>query len=96
MILRTHWLLWTLNEFPEFKRSYLCAYDYARHNYIFYRMSGRKLYDIFIVVRTSKHCFRVMYYNSRTLEIQYFSCRRSINVCRRMNTIYLIDKRDCS
>lgn len=93
MDLRVHWLLWCLNDYPDFKRSYIIDLDYLRHNYIFYRLRGRKrLYDCFIVVRTSKRCFRVMYYNSRTLDIQYFSCYRSENVVRRMWYLY---KQDC-
>ena len=96
MLLRTHWLLWDLNDFPEFKNAYMKDYNYLTHNYIFYRLKDKYIYDCFIVVRTSKHCFRVMYYNKRLPSFEYFSCRRSINVVRRMNLLYLIDKRDSS
>lgn len=56
---RVHWLLWNLPK--EFKGAYILQYDYKRHNYIFYRMDGRRLYDIFIVAQTSKHYWRCTY-----------------------------------
>lgn len=90
MICRVHWLLWNLT--PEFKGKYQLIYDYAKHSYTFYRMDGRKLYDIFIVVRTSKRCWKVSYCNARTKEMQVFSCRKSINAARRMWYIYKIDE----
>lgn len=90
MLLRCHWLMLSL--VPEFARAYQCEYNYAYHNYLFYRMFGRKIYDLFVVVRTSRRCFRVMYYNSRNVTFQYFSCYRSESVCRRMYTLYLLDK----
>ena len=90
MIGRVHWLLWHLER--EFKQEYILSFDYATHSYLFYRMKKRQLYDVFVVVRTSKRCFRVMYANTRTNEIQYFSCLRSINTARRMWYIYKIDE----
>ncbi len=90
MISRVHWLLWNLPS--EFKSKYQLVYDYAFHNYCFYRMNGRKLYDLFIIVRTSKRCFRVSYVNAETKEMQAFSCRKSVNVARRMWYIYKIDQ----
>lgn len=90
MLARVHWLIWNLEK--EFKKEYEKSFDYAYHKYTFYRYEGKKLYDIFIVVRTSKRCFRVMYSNIHTKEIQYFSCYKSSHVARRMWYIYMIDK----
>lgn len=91
MVSRVHWFLWNLDK--EIKREYFIKYDYVRHSYLLYRMTGSRLYDCFIIVRTSKHCFRVMYANCETLDIQYFSCLRSVNVARRVWYIYQADKK---
>lgn len=65
MLSRVHWLLWELS--PSFKGYYRLLYDYKYHKYCFYRNycnnRGNRLKEIFIVIRTSKRCFRVMYYN---------------------------------
>lgn len=91
MICRVHWLLHNLSR--DFKGAYRLCYNYASHNYMFYRMSGRKLYDIFIVQRTSKRCFRVMYCNTETEEFQYFSCWKSSHTAKRMWYIYKLDEK---
>lgn len=74
-ICRVHWLLHNLS--TDFKGRYILYYDYSLHRYLFYRMSGRKLHDLFSVVRTSKRCFRVMYFNTAAGVQEYFSCRTS-------------------
>ena len=94
-----HWLLWSLPR--DFKGAY--AYDfycskhedenYARHNYTFYRMSGRKLYDIFVIVQTSRHYWHVTYTNMETKEYQYFGDEKTSRIARRMWYIYKIDER---
>lgn len=56
---RVHWLLYHLP--GEFKNAYTLQYNYARHNYLFVRYSGRKVYDVFIVKQTSRHYWRMMY-----------------------------------
>lgn len=89
---RVHWLIWNLEK--EFKEKYQLSYDYRSHRYTFYRMNGKRLYDCFIVVRTSKRCFRVMYSNVRTGDIQYFSCYKSSHTARRMWYLYKIDEID--
>ena len=81
---RVHWLLWCLPGY--FKNSYQLYYDYTYHKYLFYRMNGRQLYDLFTVIRTSKRCFRVMYCNPSNNVMEYFSCRTS-NQC----AIYMCD-----
>ena len=87
---RVHWLLWELNK--EFKSKYLCSYDYALHRYCFYRMDGRshRLYDVFLVVRTSRRCFRVTYYNVHTNYSEYLSCTKPSMTAHRMYYIYKI------
>ena len=90
MVARVHWLLHNLE--TEFKGKYQLIWKYENHSYTFYRMSGKKLYDVFIVVRTSKRCFRVSYANSRTGEMQTFSCKKSSICARRMWYIYKIDE----
>lgn len=92
MICRVHWLLWNLEK--EFKGKYELSFDYSYHKYTFYRYRNKKLYDVFIVVRTSKKCFRVMYSNLRTHDMQYFSCFKSSHCARRMWYIYKIDELD--
>lgn len=84
---RVHWLLHHLNR--DFKRIYTLKFDYSKHCYFFYRLKGRSILDSFIIVRTSKHCFRVSYFNTVTLNAQAFTVPRSINVARRMWLIYL-------
>lgn len=68
---RVHWLLWSLS--PDFKYTYRIYYNYAFHRYCFYRIEKNNLHDIFIVNRTSAHCWRVMYVNTITGDFQYFS-----------------------
>lgn len=91
-ISRVHWLLFNLS--TEFKGAYSLVYDYSNHKYLFYRTENRKIYDLFVVVRSSKHCFRVVYANTRTKDIQYFSCRKSSICARRMYYLWQIDEND--
>ena len=62
---RVHWLLFDLS--TDFKGYYKLLFDYAKHSYLFYRTycEGRsnRLKEVFIVIRTSKRCYRLMYYN---------------------------------
>ena len=89
MISRVHWLIHNLER--EFKREYTLVFDYAFHRYCFYRLKGRKLHDLFIVYRSSKRCWKVSHVNIETAQIQVFSCKKSINVARRMWYIYKLD-----
>lgn len=63
---RVHWLLFELS--LGFKGYYKLLYDYDRHSYCFYHnyFSGRssRLKEVFIVIRTSKRCYRLMYYDN--------------------------------
>lgn len=94
-----HWLLWSLPS--EFKGAYLYKYqadrreneNYTRHNYIFYRLTGSKLYDVFIVIQSSKHFWRVTYANFEHQEYDFFGDIKTERLARRMWYIYKIDER---
>lgn len=82
-----HWLLWNLK--AEFKRAYNCSYNYANHNYTFYRMTEKKqLCDIFIIKQTCESCWRCAYVNLQTHEYEFFSCPKSKHLALRMWLIY--------
>ena len=81
---RVHWLLWNMS--PKILSRYILSYDYLYHRYIFYRMEGRsfRLYDVFIVFRSSKRCFRVMYSNCKLKVFEYISCKTSQSAADKM------------
>lgn len=79
---RVHWLLWHLRR--DFKNAYQLQYNYSEHRYMFYRMQGHSVYDVFIVVRTSKSCWRCMYSNSVFDTLEYFSTQTSKQMALRM------------
>ncbi len=56
-----HHLLWHLDK--DLFKPYKLRYDYARHNYFLFRNSRFLIYDAFIIIRTSKKCFRLTYYH---------------------------------
>lgn len=72
---RVHWLLFELT--PTFKGYYKLLYDYETHSYCFYHnyCNGRsnRLKEVFIVIRTSKRCYRMMYHNYDTRIFVYRS-----------------------
>ena len=70
---RVHWLL--LNLPGEFKMKYELSYDYKKHNYVFCRHAGRKLYDVFIIMQTSRHYWTVSYVNCETQKYDHFGYR---------------------
>ena len=87
---RVHWILW---ELPiEFKGAYTLAFDYSRHEYIFYRMEGRHLYDAFVIKRTSRHYFRAVYMNVKYHEVEFFGAEKPKNVAEKCYDLYLYDK----
>ena len=57
---RVHWLLHNLPSW--FKAMYDIVFDYKYHRYVFTRYDNNELIDCFIVIRTSKRCFRCMVY----------------------------------
>ncbi len=93
-----HWLLWSLP--AEFKGAYLYKFNteqreeenYVRHHYIFYRLSGRKLHDVFVVVQTSRHYWHLTYANFSRGEYEYFGDEKTARIARRMWYIYQIDR----
>jgi len=84
---RVHWLLWNLPS--KFKGAYILSYDYASHNYIFYRMEGRRLHDVFIVQQTSKHYWHMTYANCKTQKYEHFGYRTTRIIAEVMWDIYL-------
>ncbi len=83
---RVHWLLHNLP--IDFKNKYRLEYDYVTHNYIFYRNYRWSILDCFIIVRTSRKCFRCMYYNRNNKTLLYFSRKTSIAMASEMYRIY--------
>lgn len=82
---RVHWLLLHLSS--RFKMRYNLYYDYAYHKYLFYRLDGRKIFDFFSIIRTSKRCFRVMYCCPSYGVHEYFTCKTSLKCAERMEDI---------
>ena len=84
---RVHWLLHNLS--PDFKEKYILHFDYQYHNYVFLRYEKRKLYDIFIVLRTSVHGWRCVYFNAQRIAFERCSTRKSGDMA---NCLMLISK----
>lgn len=66
MLSRTHWLLFELSN--AFKLRFNLYFNYELHNYVFYRNYGYRsprIKEFFSIVRTSKRCFRLFYFNDR-------------------------------
>lgn len=64
MLSRVHWLLHDLS--TDFKRDFNLYFDYAYHTYVFYNNYGYRsprIKEFFSIVRTSKRCFRLFYFN---------------------------------
>ena len=87
---RVHWILHALPS--EFKGAYILSYDYKYHRYLFYRYSGKKLYDVFIVMRSSKHYFRAFYCNAEYQEYEIFGDKQPDRIAEKMYDLYEIDK----
>ena len=87
MIARVHWLLWHLS--PIFKGFYKLRFDYRFHDYVFYRNyhSSKRLLEFYSIVRTSKKCFRLMYYNDYHGVILYESFKTSKKCAQRMEEL---------
>ena len=68
--------------------AYELYYDYARHNYVFCRHSGRKLYDVFIVWQTSRHYWCVTYANCEKQKYEHFGYRTTRIIAEWMFEIY--------
>lgn len=68
---RVHWFLMFLSK--DFVRAYKLSFDYEYHNYYFARHEGRTVIDEFIIIRTSRSCFRCMYFHHKNNYFEYFS-----------------------
>ena len=84
--LTVHWLISALA--GEFTKSYKLSYNRKYHHYRFYRFRKRTLIDEFLVVRTSKRCYRVMYFNEDFKHFLYFSAKNYRECAERMRGIY--------
>lgn len=97
---RVHWLLLFLSK--RFLNAYRLRFDYEYHNYYFSRYDGRTVRDEFIVVRTSRSCFRVMYFNHVNTYFEYFSEPTAKRTAEHMEELFekvmkaeSYEKRDC-
>lgn len=89
--LTVHWLAMELG--GEFTKSYRLSYNHSFHNYHYCRYRNRTLIDEFIVIRTSKRCYRVMYFNEDFKHFQYFSVKSYRECAAKMIEIYSIFNR---
>lgn len=85
---RVHWLLWNLP--PRLSTVYRVHMDYLYHNYLFIRQLDRRRMprDLFIVVRTSRKCWRCMYFHFEYNYFEYFSERTSKKLVAHMERVY--------
>lgn len=88
--LTVHWLISELA--GDFTRAYKLSYNEKKHNYHFARYRKRTMFDEFIVVRTSKRCYRVMYFNEDFKHFQYFSASNYRECAARMISIFNVFK----
>ena len=86
-----HWL--HLELVGEFTKAYRLSYNHSFHHYHYSRYRKRTLIDEFIVIRTSKRCYRVTYFNEDFKHFQYFSARNYRECAKKMIEIYSIFKR---
>lgn len=89
--LTVHWLAMELG--GEFTKVYCLSYNNKFHHYHYSRYRKRTLIDEFIVIRTSKRCYRVMYFNEDFKHFQYFSARNYRECAAKMINIYFVFKR---
>jgi hypothetical protein len=74
---RWHFLLCDLSKYVN--ENYVLSYDYKKDSYFLERdIRKSKEKDFFIIIRTSKNCFRVMYHNKKTKKFIYESFLNSI------------------
>lgn len=86
--MKVHWLMDELN--GEFAKAYKLNYNKNNHNYRYARYRMRTLVDEFIVIRTSKKCYRVMYFNADYNHFIYFTEERYKECAHRMYEIYVL------
>lgn len=88
--LTVHWLLDALH--GEFTRAYKTEYNRKFHHYRFARYRKRTLVDEFLVIRTSKRCYRVSYFNADFRYFQFFSSENYRDCAYRIIAIYEVFK----
>lgn len=64
--------------------TYVLRLDYAWHKYVFYRTEKQTLLDVFIVMQTSRHYWRCMYSNTKTIDFDVFSCTQTRDMALHM------------
>lgn len=86
---RVHWLLYHLPR--NIARDFRLYMDYDYHNYMFMRfpIGKRNPRDLFIIIRTSRKCFRCMYFHFEYNYFEYFSERTSRKMAEHMERVYL-------
>lgn len=89
--LTVHWLAMELG--GEFTKVYRLSFKQSSHHYHYSRHRKRTLIDEFIVIRTSKRCYRVVYFNQDFKHFQYFSARNYRECAEKMLKIYSVFKR---
>lgn len=89
MLSRVHWFLWNLP--TNVKRAYRLYYDYEYHNYLLVRFPFGKLkpVDLFVIIRTSRRCWRCMYYHFYFNYFEYFSEKTSSMLAKKVEFTYL-------
>lgn len=83
---RVHWFLFHLNK--DIFKHYILEYDYSQHSYLLYRKVKTSLYDMFVVIRTSKHCWRLSYVCASEKRYVYLSCKTSRECAYELYRIY--------
>ncbi len=86
--LTVHWLHMELA--GDFTKAYKLSFNRLHHNYRYARYRLRTLIDEFIVIRTSKRCYRVMYFNEDFKHFQYFSCENYRDCAMKMIEIFSV------
>ena len=89
--LTVHWLHLELS--ASFKKEYQLTLNRKHHNYRYARYRKRTLIDEFLVVRTSKRCYRVIYFNEDFKFFRYFSCENYRSCAEKMIEIFKIFKK---
>lgn len=84
--LTVHWLFYEL--VGEFTVNYKLNHNHKFHHYRFTRYRKRTLIDEFLIVRTSKRCYRVIYYNNDYKFFKYFSARNYKECAEKIKNIY--------
>lgn len=87
---RVHWLQYELS--GEFFQNYKFYNNYNYHDYRFVLYRFRTMVDEFLVVRTSKRCYRVIYYNADYNYFLYFSARDFKTCAAKIKGLYNIFK----